>query len=76
MDTTIQVEKGVKNKLDSLKIHPKESYNKVIERLIEIGTDEGELSDEAIRGIEKSLEDIKAGRILTMKQVKERAGIR
>lgn len=76
MDTTIQVEKGVKNKLDSLKIHPKESYNKVIERLIEIGTDEGELSDETIRGIEKSLEDIKAGRILTMKQVKERAGIR
>jgi hypothetical protein len=76
MDTTIQIEKGVKNKLDGLKIHPKESYNKVIERLIEIGTDEGELSDEAIRGIEKSLEDIKAGRILTMKQVKERAGIR
>ena len=76
MGTTIQVEKGVKNKLDSLKIHPKESYNKVIERLIKIGTDEGELSDEAIIGIEKSLEDIKAGRILTMKQVKERAGIR
>ncbi len=76
MDTTIQIKKSVKNKLDDLKVHPKESYNKVIERLIEISTDEAELSDEAIRNIEKSLEDIKAGRILTMRQVKERAGIR
>jgi hypothetical protein len=76
MGTTIQVDNAVKNKLASLKISPRESYNKVIERLIKISTDEGELSDETIRSIEKSLEDIKAGRIRTMKQVKERAGIR
>jgi hypothetical protein len=76
MASTIQIEKSVEDKLDGLKIHPIESCKKVIERLIEIGTDEGDLSDDAIWGIKKSLEDIKAGRILTMKQVKEREGIR
>jgi predicted transcriptional regulator len=75
MDTTIQLDKKVKDKLKELKLHPGESYNKVVERLIAIKTDEGELSEQTIRGIEQSLEDIKAGRTLSMKEVKQKLKI-
>ncbi|HEX9678386.1 DUF7557 family protein [Nitrososphaera sp.] len=76
MGTTIQLDKKVRDKLKELKLHPGESYNKVVERLIAIKTDEGELSEETIRNIEQSLEDIKAGRTLSMKEVKQRLNIR
>lgn len=72
MGTTIQLDKKVRDKLKELKLHPNESYNKVVERLISIKTDEGELSEETIRDIEMSLEDIKVGRTLSMEQVKQR----
>jgi predicted transcriptional regulator len=70
--TTIQLDKKVRDRLKELKIHPKESYNKVVERLLALRTDEGELSEETIRDIEKSLEDVKAGRTMSMKEVKQR----
>ena len=35
MITTIQLDKKVKEKLDKLKIHERESYNEVIARLVE-----------------------------------------
>jgi hypothetical protein len=72
VDTTIQLDKKVRDRLRDLKIHPKESYNKVVERLLALRTDEGELSDETIRDIEQSLEDVKAGRTMSMKEVKQR----
>jgi len=70
--TTIQLDKKVRDRLRELKIHPKESYNKVVERLLALRTDEGELSEETIRDIEQSLEDVKAGRTMSMKEVKQR----
>lgn len=72
MGTTIQLDKKTRDKLKELKIHPKESYNKVVERLLALRTDEGELSEETIRDVEQSLEDVKAGRTMSMKEVKQR----
>jgi tRNA(Ser,Leu) C12 N-acetylase TAN1 len=66
----------VKDKLKELKLYPGESYNKVVERLISLKTDEGELSEQTIRDIEQSLEDIKAGRTLSMNEVKKRLKIK
>jgi len=77
MATTIQLEEKVKNKLEEMKIQPRETYNKVIERLINICTeDEEELSPQAIKGIELALEDIKKGRVYSTKEVKKRLGIK
>lgn len=76
MGTTIQLDKRVRDKLKELKIHPKESYNKVVERLIEMRTDEGALSEETIRDIEQSLEDMRAGRTMSTQEVKKRLKIR
>lgn len=76
MKTTIQIDKKVKNKLESLKVHPKESYNEIIERLISISYDEEELSEEALKNIEESLKQIKQGKTITHEQLKERLGIK
>lgn len=76
MGTTIQLDKKTRDKLKELKIHPKESYDKVVERLLALRTDEGELSAETIRDIELGLEDIKSGRTLSMNEVKQRLKIK
>ena len=76
METTIQVHRTLKTKLERLKLHPRESYEKVIERLISIGMDYEPLSEEEIKDIEEGLADIKAGRVYTTKELKKQLGIR
>ena len=74
MVTTIQLDKEVKKKLEMLKIHPRETYNEVIKRLIE--SSEEELSLQTIKNIEKALEDVKKGRVYSTKEVKKKLGLK
>jgi len=67
--TTICIDPKVKDKLTSLKFHARESYSSVIERLTVMAIDEEPLSDEAIKGIEESLEDIKNGRLHSEEEI-------
>lgn len=67
--TTIKIDTELKDRLNTLKIHPRESYNDVIERLVAIAVDEEPLSQETIRDLERSLEDLKAGRVYTLDEV-------
>ncbi|MFZ3167318.1 MAG: hypothetical protein WA130_06855 [Candidatus Methanoperedens sp.] len=67
--TTICIDPQVKDKLISLKSHPRESYNSIIERLTNLAIDEEPLSDEAIKGIEEALEDIKHGRLHSEEEI-------
>lgn len=76
MPTTIQIDKKIKEDLDKLKNHPRETYNQVIARMIHSVSQQKELSQQAIRDIEKSLEEIKAGKISSHKDVKRRLGLR
>jgi predicted transcriptional regulator len=73
--TTICIDPNVKSMLDGLKIHKNESYSSVVERLIKMAYDDEPLSDEEIKGIEESLEDIKAGRVYSEKEAKKMLGI-
>lgn len=75
-ETTILIKRGVKRELDELKVHPRESYNDVIERLINVKKDTKELSEETLRDIEQSLREIKSGRTHTLEEVEKRLGIR
>lgn len=74
--TTIQLKKSTKSKLDTFKINPRESMDSLIERLMNMATDDEPLSDEEIKGIEKGLADIKAGRVYTTKQLEKKLGIK
>jgi predicted transcriptional regulator len=75
MVTTIQLEERVKNKLEGMKIHQRETYSKVIERLI-ISSEDEELSPQTIKNIELSIEDVKRGRVRSTKEVKNKLGIK
>lgn len=78
MVTTIQLEEKIKRQLEELKNHPRETYNEVLERLVKMATKETEeaLSSQAIKNIQKSLEDIKAGRVSSHEEVKKRLGLK
>jgi predicted transcriptional regulator len=68
--TTVWMSPETKRRLKGMKQHPRETYEDVIVRLIDITEDPEPLSDEAIRGIEESLEDIKAGRLVTLDEAR------
>jgi predicted transcriptional regulator len=68
--TTVWISPETKKRLKGMKRHPRETYEDVILRLIDSSEDAEPLSDEAIRGIEESLEDIKAGRLVTLDEAR------
>jgi len=70
--TTIQVTRGLRRKLASLKLHSRESYSEVLERLLE---DLRELDEETRREIEQARREIKAGKFKTQEQVRAELGL-
>jgi len=72
MATTIQVEESVRDKLNSMKMHSRETYNDVILRLLE---DLRELNDETKKEIEKAVKEIESGKYKTHDEVKEEMGL-
>ena len=75
MVTTIQLEEKTKERLERMKIFPRETYNEVIIRLVLTSQEESDLSEQTIKNIEKALEDVKKGRLYSTKQVKKQLGI-
>ncbi|PIU21383.1 MAG: hypothetical protein COT15_02610 [Candidatus Diapherotrites archaeon CG08_land_8_20_14_0_20_34_12] len=71
----IRLDQKVKTELDTLKNSERESYSEVIERLIINSKDEDMLSEEEIIQIEKSLKDIKEGRVLKLSDAEKKWGI-
>ena len=72
MATTIQVEEEIRNSLNNMKLHSRETYNDVLERLIE---DFQELNAETKLDIEKARKEIEAGKYKTHSQVKDELGL-
>ncbi|MFY9194613.1 MAG: hypothetical protein WAN99_04485 [Methanoculleus sp.] len=66
---TVRIDSSLRDRLNALKTHPQESYNEVIGRLVDIAVDEEPLNDEAIRDLERSLEDLRARRVYTLDEV-------
>ncbi|MFA6269229.1 MAG: hypothetical protein WCW13_02220 [archaeon] len=71
--TTIQVSAELKNTLEKRKMVAAESYEEVIWDLLE---DTMELSEETKRDIAKAEEDYKAGRYITMEDLKKKLGFK
>jgi predicted transcriptional regulator len=76
MATTIQLEEKTKSRLNDLKNYPKESFDQVVSRLIAMVREESKLSDETIKNIKESLDEIKSGDYYTHEQVKAELGIK
>lgn len=85
MVTTIQLDESVKRKLDSLKIHRRETYNELIRRIIRNYSDVDKeslietieiMSDpETMRNIAEGLEDYRQGKFKTLEQVEKELGL-
>ena len=69
--TTISISTELRDELSELKMHPEESYEEVIRRLVEMCVDEEPLSNRTIQAINESLADIRAGRVSSLEDVAE-----
>jgi predicted transcriptional regulator len=72
--SSIYIREDLKTQLNTLKRHPKESYNDVIERLVNLAVDDEPLSADAIRGLEEGLRDIKAGNLISEEDIRKKYG--
>jgi len=68
MSTTIQISEKVKMTLDKMKMIERETYNDIIERMIE---DDLELNEKT----KNEIEEAKTGRSITHNEVKKRFGV-
>ena len=74
--TTIVLYQETKARLDELKRHPRETYNDVVDRLVDMAFDDEPLSEDTLKRIAEALEDRKQGRYYTEEEIKEELGIR
>lgn len=68
---SVEINPKVKDRLDHLKLHPKESYSDVIDRLASFALDEEPLDPETKKRIAEALKDLKEGRSFTSMEVRE-----
>ncbi|MHA1730197.1 MAG: DUF7557 family protein [Promethearchaeota archaeon] len=69
--TTIQLSIETKKKLDKLKMSKRETYNDIIENLIE---DSLELNEETLKDLKKAIEEVKRGNVHSLEKVKSEMG--
>jgi predicted DNA-binding protein len=68
--TCLRISRENRERLNSLKRHPKESYDEVIGRILNHMTDPEPLTEEDLSAIEQSLDEIREGRYYTLDQIK------
>lgn len=66
--STIQIKDETKQTLKSMKLYPRETYEDVIERMIE---DISELSEKTKAEIEEARKEIESGKFVTQEQLKK-----
>ena len=88
MVTTIQIDERLKEKLDKLKVHHRETYNELISRMIEYPKPTGKIDTESLaetieilsdpetmREIAKGLEDYERGKSISWEKIKKDLGL-
>jgi predicted transcriptional regulator len=69
MPTTIQISDNTRGILEKMKMFERETYNEIIERMIE---DEKEVNEKTRKEIEERRKEGKAGKIISHEEVKKR----
>jgi len=86
METNIRLDSNIKKKLDSMKIHSRESYNEVVTRIIgnmKKDIDEESLKEtievlsdpETMRDIAEALENYDKGKFVSWEKIKKDVGL-
>jgi len=75
--TTIQVSQATKSKLERYKDYARETYEDVINKLIDIVAEENmELSEQTKKDIEEARREFKEGKGVPFEQVLKKAGLK
>ena len=72
MPTTIQISNEVKTSLDKMRIFERETYNEIIENMIE---DNLQLNEKTKKEIEEARKRIKSGKFVTQEQAEKELGL-
>lgn len=72
--TTVRLKSQVKKRLESLKNFDNESFDEVVNRLINVYSDTA-LEEDEIKQIRASLEDIEKGRVLSLSEAEKKWGV-
>jgi len=72
MPTTIQISGKVKQTLERMKMFERETYNEIIERMIE---DDLEINERTKKEIEEARKQVKAGKVVSHEEVKRKYGL-
>ena len=72
MATTIQISDNIKKTLERMKLFDRDTYNDIIERMVE---DDLELNERTKKEIEEARSRIKSGKFLTHEEVKKRLNL-
>jgi predicted DNA-binding protein len=72
---TIRVSQDTRTRLGYLKKNPRESFDSVLNRLIDSYEDDDPLTIEDIKALQEPLEDVRDGQILTSEQLKKKLGL-
>jgi len=75
MKTTIQINSETLERLKMFKQHPRESYEEVLNKLLD-EAEEDPLSPEEIEDIQEALEEVKQGKVIPFSKVLKEAGIK
>jgi RPA family protein len=75
MVTTIQLRPETTARLDDVKIHPRETYDETLNRLLNMAYDPEPLSDESMKKIEEAFEDVRAGRVRPFEEYVREQGL-
>lgn len=73
--TTIKIDTRVKQRLDTLKNHPRETYSEVIGRLTEMAIDPEPLSEETLGRLEEAIAEFREGRFVREEEIDKLLGI-
>ena len=73
METTIKVSSEVKSMLDRMKMHQRETYNDIIELMIE---DNLELNEKTKKEVEEARKRIAKGEFYTQEEVEKMFGLK
>jgi predicted transcriptional regulator len=73
--TTIQINTDTLERLKSMRMHQKQSYDELLNNIID-EVEEETLSDTEINDIKKSLEEIKEGKVYSIEQVAKELGVK
>lgn len=71
MPTTIQISDEMRNTLNNLKLYARETYNDVLERILE---DMQELNEKTKKEIRRAIKEIESGNYKTHEEVRKELG--